>query len=90
MDLSASREGLRAYARGRAYDPNRYPVTPYWDPNGPAKPEKPAGEEEKAGPLPSPAGAQTGEQKAKEAQAPAPSEESGDYEEAYAGDGEET
>ena len=90
VDLAASREGLRAYARGRAYDPNRYPVTPYWDPNGPAKPEKPAGEEEKAGPLPSPAGAQTGEQKAKEAQAPAPSEESGDYEEAYAGDGEET
>lgn len=39
VDMSASREGLRAYARGRAYDPNRYPVTPYWDPNGPAKPE---------------------------------------------------
>ena len=38
MDLSASREGLRTYARGRAYDPNRYPITPYRDPNGPAKP----------------------------------------------------
>ena len=38
VDLSASREGLRAYARGRAYDPNRYPITPYWNPNGPAKP----------------------------------------------------
>ncbi len=37
VDLSASREGLRTYARGRAYDPNRYPVTPYRDPNGPAK-----------------------------------------------------
>lgn len=37
VDLSASREGMRAYARGRAYDPNRYPVTPYRDPNGPAK-----------------------------------------------------
>ena len=24
-----SRVGVRAYARGRAYDPNRYPVTPY-------------------------------------------------------------
>lgn len=24
--------GVRAYARGRAYDPNRYPVTPYRDP----------------------------------------------------------
>lgn len=52
VDLSASREGLRAYARGRAYDPSRYPVTSYWDPNGPAKPaeEEPAEltEEEKA------------------------------------------
>ncbi len=51
VDKSASREGLRAYARGRAYDPNRYPVTPYWDPNGPAKAEKeepkPLTEEEK-------------------------------------------
>ena len=36
MDLSASREGLRAYARGRAYDPDRYPITPYRDPDGPA------------------------------------------------------
>lgn len=27
-----SRVGVRAYARGRAYDPNRYPVTPYRDP----------------------------------------------------------
>ena len=35
---AASREGLRTYARGRAYDPNRYPVTPYHDPNGPARP----------------------------------------------------
>ncbi len=38
VDVSASREGLRTYARGRAYDPNRYPVTPYRDPNGPAQP----------------------------------------------------
>lgn len=30
-----SREGLRAYARGRAYVPDRFGgVTPYWDPNG--------------------------------------------------------
>jgi len=28
-----SRVGMRTYARGRAYDPNRYPVTPYRDPN---------------------------------------------------------
>ena len=33
VDNSASREGLRSNARGRAYDPNRYPTTPYVDPN---------------------------------------------------------
>lgn len=33
VDLTASREGMRTYARGRAYDPNRYPITPYVDPN---------------------------------------------------------
>lgn len=43
-DVSASREGMRAYARGRAYDPNRYPVTPYHDPD--EKHKKPAPEEE--------------------------------------------
>ena len=30
---TASREGLRAYARGRLYDPERYPSFPYQDPN---------------------------------------------------------
>ena len=30
---TASREGLRAYARGRLYDPDRYPSFPYQDPN---------------------------------------------------------
>lgn len=30
---SASREGIRAYARGRLYDPDRYPTFPYQDPN---------------------------------------------------------
>ncbi len=92
VDLSASREGLRAYARGRAYDPNRYPVTPYHDPNGPAKPavEEPAGltEEEKEIVAQSnpelAAQAEAAERKAREAEAP--SEESGDYEEAYADD----
>ena len=29
-----SRVGMRTYARGRAYDPNRYTVTPYHDPSG--------------------------------------------------------
>ena len=42
VDRSASREGLRAYARGRAYDPNRYPVTPYRDPDAKYKKEQPA------------------------------------------------
>lgn len=52
VDLSASREGLRTYARGRAYDPNRYPVTPYSDPDAKykKKEEEPEAltEEEKA------------------------------------------
>ena len=35
-----SRVGIRAYARGRAYDPNRFGgVTPYHDPNAPEIPE---------------------------------------------------
>lgn len=46
VDVSASREGIRAYARGRAYDPNRYPITPYRDPNewlgNPSQSAKPA------------------------------------------------
>lgn len=95
VDLSASREGLRAYARGRAYDPNRYPVTPYWDPNGPVKPagEEPAEltEEEKEIVAQSnpelAAQAEAAQRKARETQAP--SEDGGDYEEAYADDGEE-
>lgn len=52
IDKSASRVGMRQYARGRAYDPNRYPVTPYHDPSKPRKeePEEAAEltEEEKA------------------------------------------
>ncbi len=44
VDNTASREGLRSNARGRAYDPNRYPTTPYVDPN--EKNKKPAPEEE--------------------------------------------
>ncbi len=51
VDVTASREGMRTYARGRAYDPNRYPITPYVDPN-PTKEKKeetlePLTEEEK-------------------------------------------
>lgn len=49
IDKSASRVGMRQYARGRAYDPDRYPVTPYRDRNEVKKEEEPAGltEEEK-------------------------------------------
>lgn len=94
MDLSASREGLRAYARGRAYDPNRYPITPYYDPNGPVKPaqeepEEPAPEKaedevkivslgEKVPIEAVPSAGQSTEEK--------PAGDSGDYEEPYAGD----
>ena len=95
VDLSASREGLRAYARGRAYDPNRYPITPYWDPNGPAKPAEEAQElteEEKklvAESNPELAAQAEAAEKAKAAEAAAaepeaPEEDGGDYEEAYA------
>ena len=52
VDLSASREGIRAYARGRAYDPDRYPITPYNDPDAKCKPKEeelePLTDEEKA------------------------------------------
>lgn len=50
IDVSASQEGLRKFARGRAYDPARYPITQYHDPNGPARPkeeDQPLTEEEK-------------------------------------------
>lgn len=42
IDKSASRVGMRQYARGRAYDPDRYPVTPYHDRNEVKKEEEPA------------------------------------------------
>lgn len=99
VDLSASREGLRAYARGRAYDPNRYPITPYWDPNGPAKPTKEEDqglteEEKKLVAQSNPelaAQVEAEEQKAREADTAEGKlqEDGGDYEEAYAEDGEE-
>ena len=91
-DVTASREGLRTYARGRAYDPNRYPVTPYRDPNGPARPaeteeEEPAGEEEQILAETSPKPAAQAAEAEKAAEAPdSPGPEDGDYEEAYAED----
>lgn len=49
LDKSVSRVGMRQYARGRAYDPNRYPVTPYHDPSKLRKEEETElTEEEKA------------------------------------------
>ncbi len=96
VDLSASREGLRAYARGRAYDPNRYPITPYWNPNGPAKPaeEEPAEltEEERqivaqSNPEQAAQAEAVKRDKAKAEKSAAESlTEDGDYEEAYAED----
>lgn len=97
VDLSASREGLRAYARGRAYDPNRCPVTPYHDPNGPAKsveeePQELTEEEKEILTQTNPElAAQAGAaQKAAPADLPADSSEDGEgYEEAYAEDEEQ-
>ena len=105
VDVSASREGLRAYARGRAYDPNRYPITPYWDPDGFARPpeEEPREltEEEKeilAESNPALAAQAEAAEKAaaiESAGAPeapagdAPTGDSGDYEEAYSDEDEE-
>lgn len=87
VDNSASREGLRSNARGRAYDPNRYPTTPYHDPNEKnKKPEpenEPLTEEEKA--ILAEAGVEIPEE-ADEVQV----EESADYEEAYAAESEES
>ena len=102
VDVSASREGLRTYARGRAYDPNRYPVTPYRDPNGPAQPveEEPkelTEEDKKLLAESNPqlmAQAEAAEQAAIQAGAKAAREktlveEDGDYEEAYSEDEEQ-
>lgn len=101
VDLSASREGLRTYARGRAYDPDRCPVTPYHDPNGPAKPEpeqpKELTEEEKeilAETNPELMAQAEAAQQAAPApdasdEAPAAGEDGESYEEAYAEDEEQ-
>ena len=95
VDVSASREGLRTYARGRAYDPNRYPVTPYRDPSGPAQPvdedaKELTEEEKKILAESNPDLAAAAEKAAAEAPAPETDggktlvEEDGGYEEAYA------
>ena len=90
MDVSASREGLRTYARGRAYDPNRYPVTPYHDPNGPARPveEEPEDLSEEETQILTETSPEPAAQAEKAAKAPDAVEENGDYETAYSEDGE--
>ena len=89
VDNSASREGLRSNARGRAYDPNRYPTFAYVDPNGtnkqPAPEEEPLTEEEKQ--ILAEAGVEIPEETAVEAETAVESE--GDFEEAYAPESEE-
>ena len=87
----ASREGLRTYARGRAYDPNRYPITPYHDINGPAKakpveeaePKKLTEEEKQILAESNPELAAQAAEAERTAEAPEAPAEDGDYEEAY-------
>ena len=94
VDISASREGMRSYARGRAYDPNRYPITPYHDPDEKYKKKEEAvealTEEEKA--LLAESGVAIPEEIVEETQiaeetaveeAAAPEEEAGEYEAPY-------
>lgn len=90
VDVTASREGMRTYARGRAYDPNRYPVTPYVDPNlahHPAK-EDVELEQDEAEDKPTTAPISISPVEPVEAQEPDVAQE-GDYEEAYAPDSED-
>lgn len=93
FDNSASREGLRSHARGREYDPNRYPTFPYVDPNEKnKKPEpeaEPLTEEEKE--LLAEAGVEIPEEAVAEAETSVEieNESEGDYEEAYAPESEE-
>jgi YidC/Oxa1 family membrane protein insertase len=89
IDNSASREGLRSNARGRAYDPNRYPTFAYVDPNAKKEPapevEETLTEEEKE--ILAEAGVEIPEEPVVEETAV---EAESDYEEAYAPESEET
>jgi len=86
IDNSASREGLRSNARGRAYDPNRYPITPYHDPDEKyKKPEpelEPLTEEEKE--ILAEAGVEIPEVEETVIVEQSETETEADYEEAYA------
>lgn len=93
IDNSASREGLRSNARGRAYDPNRYPTFAYVDPNKQNEKPEPETEslteEEKQ--ILAEAGVEIPEETAEVEQTVAAeqSETEGDYEEAYAAESED-
>lgn len=93
VDVTASREGMRTYARGRAYDPNRYPITPYVDPNPvrhtveeDVEPEQEVVEDKPATPITPPVS--TAPVEPVEVQEP-DVEQEGDYEEAYAPESED-
>jgi len=82
-----SRIGMRAYARGRAYDPNRYPTFPYHDPSASPAEEKPEEPAEEAAQLPVAPAEPVAPVQMEE---PAPAEDtSGDYEAPYAEDDNE-
>lgn len=93
VDNSASREGLRSNARGRAYDPNRYPTFAYVDPDAknkkPAPEEEPLTEEEKQ--ILAEAGVEIPEETTVEVESAveAKVDSEGDFEEAYAPESEE-
>jgi YidC/Oxa1 family membrane protein insertase len=93
IDNSASREGLRSNARGRSYDPNRYPTFAYVDPN--EKNKKPVAEEEtlteEEKEILVEAGVEIPEEIVVEAEptAEVEVETEGEYEEAYAAESEE-
>ena len=93
VDNSASREGLRSNARGRAYDPNRYPVTVYHDPDEKYKKTEPVEEEaltEEEKEILAEAGVEIPEEILVEAEAAEVEVETeGEYEEAYAAESEE-
>ena len=82
-----SRVGMRAYARGRTYDPNRYPTFPYHDPSAAPAEEKPEEPAEEAAQLPVAPAEPVAPVQMEE---PAPAEDtSGDYEAPYAEDDNE-
>ena len=88
VDPAASREGIRAHARGHAYDPNRYPTFAYVDPNEknkkPAPEEEPLTEEEKE------ILREEGIEIPEIPETPEETEAAAEYEEAYADESEES